>query len=142
MAMRPLVSDTSPESERVQIESFGALPPWRKWRVLEDLILTTRELALAGLRERFPSAGPQELRRPAKGEVRESVEQRQLGARLRQHDRSGAVSFAGSVGDVNCTSHPKGCTSRMRLGSTILTSDSPAKNVVMRMLLNGVLTTT
>lgn len=61
--MTPLVSDTSPEIERVQIEIFGAMPSWRKWQVLEELILTTRELALAGLRQRFPSAGSQELHR-------------------------------------------------------------------------------
>ena len=46
----------------------------------------------------------------------------------------------GSVGRMTCTSQPNGRTSRMRLGSTILTSDSPAKNVVIRMLLKAVLT--
>jgi hypothetical protein len=57
------LSDTSPDSERVQIEILRSLPPWRRWQLLDDLILTTRELALAGLRERFPQADPQELQR-------------------------------------------------------------------------------
>ena len=61
--MAPLVSDTSPEMERVQMEIYRAMPPWRKWQLVEDLIMMTRELALAGLRQRFPDASPQELHR-------------------------------------------------------------------------------
>jgi hypothetical protein len=61
--MATLFSDTSPDSERVQIEILRSMPAWRRWQLLEDLIVTTRELALAGLRERFPHAGPRELHR-------------------------------------------------------------------------------
>jgi hypothetical protein len=56
-------SDTSPEAERVQIELLRAMPEWRKFQLLDDLIVTSRELALAGLRERYPDASPEELRR-------------------------------------------------------------------------------
>ena len=56
-------SDTSPEVERLQIEILRNMPAWRKFELLNDLILTARELALAGLRNRFPDATPEELRR-------------------------------------------------------------------------------
>jgi hypothetical protein len=61
--MAPKLSDTSPEAERVQIKLLRVLPDWRKFRLLNDLIMTGRRLALAGLRERFPEASPDELRR-------------------------------------------------------------------------------
>jgi hypothetical protein len=57
------ISDTSPEAERVQIEILRAMPSWRKFQLLNDLIVTGRKLALAGLRERFPGASGDELRR-------------------------------------------------------------------------------
>ncbi len=100
------------------------------------------DVVLAASHDEATSLGTQKLRRPGEGQAREGIEQRQLGARFRQHHSSGAVSFPGSVGGMNCTSHPKGSTAWMRLGSTILTSDSPAKNVVMRMLERAVLTAT
>jgi hypothetical protein len=56
-------SNTSPEVERLQIEILRNMPAWRKFELLNDLILTARELALAGLRNRFPDATPEELRR-------------------------------------------------------------------------------
>jgi hypothetical protein len=92
---------------------------------------------------RLPSA-PRSFAVFALGErkAREGIKQRQLGARLRQHDSPTALSLPGSVGETRCTSHPKGTTDWMRLGSTILTSDSPAKNVMIRMLERAVLTAT
>lgn len=56
-------SDTDPQIEKVQIEILRAMPDWRKFRLLNDMIITGRKLALAGLRERFPNAGEGELRR-------------------------------------------------------------------------------
>lgn len=61
--MATLFSDTSPEAERVQIEGLRSLPIWRKLQIVSDLTMTVRKLAMAGLRERFPEAGPEELRR-------------------------------------------------------------------------------
>ncbi|MBZ5542315.1 MAG: hypothetical protein LAO07_01380 [Acidobacteriia bacterium] len=61
--MTPKISDTSPEAERVQIQILRAMPSWRKFKLINDMIVTTRKLALAGLRERFPRASEQELRR-------------------------------------------------------------------------------
>ena len=56
-------SDTSPEAERVQIEGHRSLTVWRKLQIVCDLTMTVRKLAMAGLRERFPNAAPEELHR-------------------------------------------------------------------------------
>jgi len=61
--MTPKISDTSPEAERVQIQILRAMPSWRKFKLVNDMIVTSRKLALAGLRARFPGASEQELRR-------------------------------------------------------------------------------
>ena len=57
------LTDTSPEAERVQIEGLRAMPSWRKFQLWNDLNMAMRHVALAGLRERFPAASPEELRR-------------------------------------------------------------------------------
>jgi hypothetical protein len=61
--MTPKISDTSPEAERVQIQILRAMPDWRKFKLINDMIVTSRKLALAGLHERFLGASEQELRR-------------------------------------------------------------------------------
>jgi hypothetical protein len=61
--MIPRISDTSPEAERAQIQILRAMPSWRKFRLVNDLIVTSRKHVLAGLRDRFPGASEQELRR-------------------------------------------------------------------------------
>jgi len=88
---------------------------------------------------RFPSV-PYSLAALARVR-RESVSNR-VSSELVFVDMIESPNFQLSIGGMNCTSHPKGCISRIRLGSTILTSDSPAKKVVMRMLLRAVLTMT
>jgi hypothetical protein len=57
------ISDTSPEVERVQIELLRSMPSWRKFQLWNDLNMSVRQLSLTGLRQRFPSASQQELRR-------------------------------------------------------------------------------
>ncbi len=57
------ISDTHPEAERVLIQLLQQAPVWRKLQMLSDLNQTTRQLALEGLRERFPEASELELRR-------------------------------------------------------------------------------
>ena len=57
------LSDTSPEAERVQIEILRSMPSWRKFKLWNDLNMAMRQVALAGLSQRFPSANPEELRR-------------------------------------------------------------------------------
>jgi hypothetical protein len=61
--MATRLSDTSAEAERVQIEIHRSMPSWRKLQLVNDLVTTTRILALTGLRERFPAASSEELRR-------------------------------------------------------------------------------
>lgn len=57
------LNDTSPQAERVLIELIRSSPAWKRFRLLNDLIMTGRALSLAGLRERFPAATPEELHR-------------------------------------------------------------------------------
>ena len=61
--MEERLSDTSVDAERVQIEILRAMPSWRKFQLWNDLNMAMRHVALAGLRERYPSATPEELRR-------------------------------------------------------------------------------
>ncbi len=61
--MATRLSDTHPAAERVQIEILRAMPSWRKFQLLNGMIRAGRELALAGLRRRFPQATELELRR-------------------------------------------------------------------------------
>ena len=58
-----MFSDTHPDAERVQVEGLRAMPVWRKLVTVSELSLTMRQLALAGLRKRFPSASSAELDR-------------------------------------------------------------------------------
>jgi hypothetical protein len=47
----------------MQIEILRAMPAWAKMKLWNDLNRAMRQVALAGLRNRFPSATPEELRR-------------------------------------------------------------------------------
>ncbi len=61
--MTRLFPDTSPEAEAVLLEGLRRLPPWRKLEMVGQLNQTMRQLLLIGLRQRYPEASPQELRR-------------------------------------------------------------------------------
>ena len=56
-------SDTHPTAESVQIEILRSMSAAERFRALNDLIVTGRILSMACLRDRFPQAGPEELRR-------------------------------------------------------------------------------
>jgi hypothetical protein len=58
-----LFNDTSPEIEQVQLELLRQAPPWRKVAMVDQMNQTVRTLALSGLRQRYPQADPDELRR-------------------------------------------------------------------------------
>ena len=65
-AMRPhegLLSDTDPEAEHILIELARMTPAWMKGEQIVAAIRTDRELAMAGLRQRYPEAGADELHR-------------------------------------------------------------------------------
>ena len=56
-------SDTHPVMEALQIKLLREAPPWRKMEMLVSLNASAQELALAGLRRRYPEAKLSELRR-------------------------------------------------------------------------------
>jgi hypothetical protein len=60
-AHRTLSRDTSPDAEEVQIEIYRRMPARRKLELVAEENRKARELALAGLRQRHPDAGPEEL---------------------------------------------------------------------------------
>jgi hypothetical protein len=61
--MRSLFADTQPEAEEVQIELLRQAPPWPKLELVGQLNRTARTLGLSGLRQRYPQASSEELRR-------------------------------------------------------------------------------
>ncbi len=60
--MKPLSMDTHPEIERVLLDGYRRMSPARKCRVVWDLTATTRELALARIRQQHPAADERERR--------------------------------------------------------------------------------
>ncbi len=56
-------SDTSPEIEALMIEGIRAMPPTQRIARLAQLNTLQRRFMLAGLRDRFPEASPEALRR-------------------------------------------------------------------------------
>jgi hypothetical protein len=61
--MEPLFTDTRPEAEAVLIELLRQAPGWRKLKMVNQLNASVRTLALSGLRQRYPDANENELRR-------------------------------------------------------------------------------
>ncbi len=61
--MPTLADDTPPEIEAIQLAGLRAMPPWRKAELVGQLTLTVHELALAGLRQRYPHDTPEQRRR-------------------------------------------------------------------------------
>ncbi len=56
-------SDTSPEAEAVQFRIWAEMPGWRKLELVGEMNRMVRELMLAGLRERYPNASEEEIKR-------------------------------------------------------------------------------
>ncbi len=65
----PNSRDTSCEAEQVQLDLIRAMPAWRKLELVNDAIQTSRQLSLAGLRERHPGEPIERLRRRLRGLV-------------------------------------------------------------------------
>lgn len=61
--MRTLAEDTSPEAERVLISLWRQATPARKIELISSANRMSRELALCGLRMRFPTESPERLNR-------------------------------------------------------------------------------
>lgn len=63
MSHPALFPDTSPKAEAVLIELLRHTPAWRKLQMVDQMNQAVRALALSGLRQRYPDAGPGELDR-------------------------------------------------------------------------------
>lgn len=63
MPSQKLAHDTSPEAEAVLIDLLRQAPAWRKFKMVGDLNATVKQFALAGIRERHPSATEKEAKR-------------------------------------------------------------------------------
>ncbi|MEX2273375.1 MAG: hypothetical protein WD690_18035 [Vicinamibacterales bacterium] len=60
MPPKPLALDTSPEVERLQVERWRQMSPAEKAALLTGLNQAAHDLALAGVRHRYPHASPRE----------------------------------------------------------------------------------
>jgi len=58
-----LFPDTRPEAEAVLLDFLRKAPAWRKLHMVAEMNRAVRTLALSGLRQRYPDAPPEELRR-------------------------------------------------------------------------------
>lgn len=61
--MVTLFSDTSPQVERLLVERLRQMPTWRKLALVGEMNRAVRDLAMAGLRQRYPGDTPAERRR-------------------------------------------------------------------------------
>ena len=60
--MKTILSDTSPEAERVLLEGYRRMPVWRKLQQVDELNHLAQQLALAMLRRQHPQTDERELR--------------------------------------------------------------------------------
>jgi len=58
-----MLTDTSPEAERVVIARLRELAPWQKLQQVVEMNAALRQLSLAGLKNRYPDASAEELQR-------------------------------------------------------------------------------
>jgi hypothetical protein len=56
------ITDTSPEAEKVLIEILRNMSPEQKGNLISDTLQMGRELAIAGLRYRYPQATDEQIR--------------------------------------------------------------------------------
>ena len=61
--MRTLAEDTSPEAEQFLLKLLRQASPARKFAMIASANRASRELALCGLKMRFPNDSPVRLRR-------------------------------------------------------------------------------
>lgn len=60
--MKPALTDTTPEAQKVLDGVYRAMPAWRKWELLQDLFRFGRQLHAAGVSSRRPGLTPSEIR--------------------------------------------------------------------------------
>jgi len=57
-----MLSDTHSKIEAMQLEMSRKAPPWRKAHMLGQMYQTAKQLAMVGLRHRYPEASEADLR--------------------------------------------------------------------------------
>jgi hypothetical protein len=57
------IADTHPDAERFQIKLLRQAPSWQNLELMGQMFHTIKQLALIGLRQCFPSAAEEVLRR-------------------------------------------------------------------------------
>jgi hypothetical protein len=63
LGMSALWPDTHPDIERLQVERLRQMPTWRKMWLMAEMAQSVRTLALAGLRQRYPTDTPAQRHR-------------------------------------------------------------------------------
>ena len=61
--MTAIYSDTNPKMEAMQIQLIRRMPAWKKLAVVDGLNETVKALALSGIRQRHPTASPEQIHR-------------------------------------------------------------------------------
>jgi hypothetical protein len=57
-----MLTDTDEKIEQYLVEQYRKMPSWKKMEIVRALILTCQELALVGIRERYPNATEEEIK--------------------------------------------------------------------------------
>ncbi len=61
--MGALYSDTHPKMEQMQIELIRHMPAWKKLAIVDGLNKTVKTLAISGIKQRHPTATPEQIQR-------------------------------------------------------------------------------
>jgi hypothetical protein len=61
--MSTLSSDTHPKIEALQIELIRRMPAWKKIAIVDGLNETVKTLAISGIKQRHPTATPEQVQR-------------------------------------------------------------------------------
>lgn len=56
----PFAGDTAPDIEQRQVDAWRRMTPAQKLRLVTQMTATVRQLALAGVRQRYPAASARE----------------------------------------------------------------------------------
>ena len=61
--MSVLSSDTHPKMEALQIQLIRRMPAWKKIFMVDGLNKTVKTLAISGIKQRHPTATPEQIQR-------------------------------------------------------------------------------
>lgn len=61
--MTTLFSDTHPDMEALYIQFIRRMPVWKKMSIVDGLNETVKTLAISGIKQRHPTATPEQIHR-------------------------------------------------------------------------------